>query len=188
VARIEYWGISLIEEKSKLVEKGSDMEQIGSTPQPKIKHKSFMYQTTLSWIEKRQGNVASAGKPTLRVSSPPEFKGDPGMWTPEDLFVAAVETCTMTTFLAFAQRLSLPFVSYSSSAEGTLEFVEGGYQFTEITLRPVIEVASALAVEQVKQTLEDAHESCLISNSIKAEVILEPTITVVQSLKRSNDG
>jgi len=155
------------------------MEQIGSTPRPTLKHKSFMYRTFLSWVDKRQGDVASEGKPTLRVSSPPEFKGEPGLWTPEDLFVAAVETCTMTTFLAFAQRLNLPFVSYSSTGEGTLEFVDGGYQFAKIILRPVVKVASALAVEQVKQTLEDAHKSCLISNSIKAAVTLEPTITVL---------
>jgi len=85
----------------------------------------------------------------------------------------------MTTFLAFAQRLNLPFVSYSSSGEGILEFVDGGYQFTKIILRPVVKVTSALAVEQVKQTLEDAHKSCLISNSIKAEVVLEPTIKLI---------
>ena len=147
--------------------------------QPKIKHKTFTYRTHLSWNEKRQGDVASEGKPSVRVSSPPEFKGEAGMWTPEDLFVAAVETCTMTTFLAFAQRLNLPFESYSSSAEGTLQFVDGGYQFTKVVLRPVVRVASATAVEQVRQTLENAHKSCLISNSIKADVVLEPTIKLI---------
>jgi organic hydroperoxide reductase OsmC/OhrA len=101
------------------------------------------------------------------------------MWTPEDLFVAAVETCTMVTFLAFAQRLNLPFVSYASSAEGTLEFVQGGYQFTKIVLRPTIAVTSAEAVDQVKHALEDAHQKCLVANSIKAAVILQPTITVL---------
>jgi organic hydroperoxide reductase OsmC/OhrA len=113
------------------------------------------------------------------MSSPPEFKGEPGMWTPEDLFVAAVETCTMTTFLAFAQRLNVPFVSYASSAEGTLEFVQGTYQFTKIVLRTNIEVTSGEAGEQAKHALEEAHENCLIANSIKAVVILLPTITVV---------
>lgn len=155
------------------------MDQTAARPQPHVKHKTFKCRTALSWTEKRRGDLASEGKPLLRISSPPEFKGEPGMWTPEDLFVAAVETCAMTTFLAFAQRLNLPFVSYASSAEGTLEFGQGGYQFTSIVLRPTIEVTSADAVDQMKHTLEDAHKSCLVSNSIKAAVILQPTINVV---------
>ena len=155
------------------------MEQTVATAPPRVKHKTFTYRTSLAWVEKRQGEIASDGKPPVRVSSPPEFKGEPGMWTPEDLFVAAVDACTMTTFLAFAQRLNLPFVSYTSNAEGTLEFAQSGYQFTTIILRPTITVTSADAVEQVKRTLEDAHKSCLVSNSIKATVILEPSITVV---------
>ena len=155
------------------------MEQIGSTPQPKLKHKTFMYHTSLSWVEKRQGDITSEGKPIVRVSSPPEFKGEPGMWTPEDLFVAAVDTCTMTTFLAFAHRLNLPFASYTSNAEGSQEFTQGRYRFTKSVLRPTIGVTSADAVDQVKHTLEDAHKSCLVSNSVKAAVTLEPTITVL---------
>ncbi|MBI3191832.1 MAG: OsmC family protein, partial [Pedosphaera parvula] len=54
----------------------------------------------------------------FRVASPPEFKGEAGVWTPEDLFVAAVNVCTMTTFAAFAQRLNLPVLSYRCEAEG----------------------------------------------------------------------
>lgn len=62
---------------------------------------------------------------------------------------------------------------------GMLEFVQGGYQFTKIVLRPTIAVTSAEAVDQVKHALEDAHKNCLVANSIKAAVILEPTITVL---------
>jgi len=155
------------------------METTIAPPVPKLKHKSFSYKTELTWEDKKRGVLTSHDKPIVVVSSPPEFKGEPGMWTPEDLLVAAVESCTMTTFMAFAQRLQLGIFSYDSHAEGILEFADGGYRFTKIILRPTVRVESADVVEQVRQTLRDAHKNCLISNSIRAEVILEPSIEVV---------
>ncbi len=146
--------------------------------EPKPKYKTFTYQTNLKWIEERAGMIHSEGKPDFRVASPPEFKGEEGVWTPEDLFVAAVEACTMTTFLAFAYRKQLPFISYESKAEGKLEFVDGSYRFTHVVLKPEITVESEEAVEQAKEIVHSAHEKCLIANSIKASVDVEPEIRV----------
>ncbi|KAB2878234.1 OsmC family peroxiredoxin [bacterium] len=144
----------------------------------KSKYKTFTYHTNLRWLENRAGLLNSEGKPDFRIASPPEFKGETGVWTPEDLFVAAVETCTMTTFLAFAQRLQIPLVSYKSSAEGFLEFADGGYRFTKIILRPNIVVENESSVSQARKTIEDAHHSCLIANSIKSEVVIEAEFLV----------
>lgn len=144
--------------------------------QPKIRHKTFAYSTDLRWTEDRSGVLSSEDRPELGVASPPEFKGPPGVWTPEHLFVAAVDICTMTTFVAFARHKKIPIVSYQSHAEGTLEFVDGGYQFTRITLRPRVVVGDATLLEQASAVLKDAHASCLVSNSIKSEVLLEPTV------------
>lgn len=165
------------------------MEQTSQAPpQPKVKHKSFTYFTGLKWEKgTRAGMLSSEGKETFRVSSPPEFKGEEGVWSPEDLFVAAVEACTLTTFAAFALRLNLPVVFYSSSAEGWLEFHEGKYQFTKIYLRPEIVVENADVVAQTEKTIHDAHEKCLITNSIHAQVILEPTIKVAGENRVSNE-
>jgi organic hydroperoxide reductase OsmC/OhrA len=148
-------------------------------PKPAMKHKTFSYHTALSWTDKRKGILSSAAKPSIVVSSPPEFKGEPGMWTPEDLFVAAVESCTMTTFLAFARKLELDVVSYESRSEGVLEFVDGGYRFTKVILRPIVRVRSIDARDRVVQSLHDAHHSCLIANSIRSEVTLEPVVEIL---------
>ncbi|HXG01078.1 MAG TPA: OsmC family protein [Bacteroidota bacterium] len=163
------------------------MNQAIGTSQPNVRYKSFRYQTGLRWLGNKAGELSSADKPSFRVASPPEFKGEAGVWTPEDLFVAAVDICTMTTFMAFAQRLQLPIVSYSSSAEGILEFVDGGYRFTKVVLRPRIVVSTPEAIEQVRRTLHDAHESCLIANSIRADVVVEPTVTHEQETDRYHD-
>jgi peroxiredoxin-like protein len=142
----------------------------------KSKRKTFMYQTGLRRNGNRAGELSSTGKPSFRVASPPEFKGEAGVWTPEDLFVAAVETCTMTTFLSFAQRKDLALISYESSAEGKLEFTSGVYEFTEIIVRPRVKVATHDAIDQAHQVLEESHHHCLIANSIKGRVILEPVV------------
>lgn len=152
------------------------MEQTTTASPARSRHKSFAYRTGLQWADNRAGWLRAEGKPEFRISSPPEFKGEAGVWTPEDLLVAAVEACTMTTFIAFAQKNSLPLVSYQSQAEGLLEFTEGSYRFTKIVLRPAIVVAEAAAVAPAEKTLHEAHRACLIANSIRAEVVVEPVV------------
>lgn len=156
------------------------------TGKPKKRYKTFTYQSELQWVENRSGRITDSDKPDIRVSSPPEFKGEAGVWSPEDLFVASVNICTMTTFLAFAEKRTLPLESYISHAEGKLEFVDGAYQFTEIYLRPTIVLESPDYIRQAEQTLRDAHEKCLISQSIKARVHVQPDITMEESSVRAD--
>lgn len=152
------------------------MEQ---TPQQPIKkYKSFTYSTNVAWTADRQGTLRSDGKPPLDISSPPEFKGIPGVWTPEDLFVAAVEICQMSTFLSFGARKELPLRSYTSAAEGVLEFVDGKYRFTRVVIRPVITVGAGWTKEQVEALVHTAHDNCLIGNSITAGVTVDPVIII----------
>ena len=147
--------------------------------EPIKKYKTFTYTTALDWLHARQGKLSSEGKPLIDVSSPPDFKGIPGVWTPEDLLVASVEICTMSTFLSFGGRRNIPLVSYKSSAEGTLEFVNGKYRFTEIRIMPSITVRKEWTREQVEEIVHEAHENCLIANSLTASVEIEPTIVLL---------
>jgi peroxiredoxin-like protein len=140
------------------------------------KSKVYMYHTTVKWMEQRKGVMASAGKSEIQVATPPEFKGHEGIWSPEDLFVASANVCVMTTFLAVAERAGLAFSSYESTAEGRLDLVDGKFQFTTITIRPSITLKSGDDMAQAKELIEKAERNCLISNSMKATVTLEPVI------------
>lgn len=140
------------------------------------KSKVYNYQTTVKWTEQRKGIMSCAGKPEVQVATPPEFKGHEGIWSPEDLFVASANICLMTTFLAVAERAGLAFSSYESTAEGRLELVEGKFQFTAITIKPLITVKSGDDAAKAKELIEKAERNCLISNSMKAMVTLEPVI------------
>jgi len=140
------------------------------------KSKVYLYQTSVRWTEQRKGTISCAGKPDVQVATPPEFKGHENIWSPEDLFVASANVCLMTTFLAVAERAGLAFSSYESTAEGRLEIVEGKFQFTAITIRPSIILKPGGDPARAKELIEKAEHNCLISNSMKATVTLEPTI------------
>lgn len=144
--------------------------------QPKARHKTFTYNTALEWAGNRAGILRSEGKPAFRVSSPPEFKGEAGVWSPEDLFVASVEICHMSTFLAFALRKQLPLLAYQSNAFGTLEFIDGDYRFSRIVITPTITVAEGTSESDVHTLMREAHRHCLVANSITAVVEVNPTI------------
>jgi organic hydroperoxide reductase OsmC/OhrA len=147
--------------------------------EPVKRYKTFTYKTALEWQQARQGKLSSEGKPMLDVSSPPEFKGIPGLWTPEDMFVASAEICTMSTFLSFGRRKNIPLVSYKSTAEGILEFVNGKYRFTKIRIVPEITVGKKWTREQVEEIVRDVHGNCLIANSMSVLVEIEPRIVLL---------
>ncbi|MFZ3012799.1 MAG: OsmC family protein [Nitrospira sp.] len=140
------------------------------------KSKVYIYHTAVKWTEQRKGVISCEGKPDVEVATPPEFKGHEGIWSPEDLFVASANICLMTTFLAVAERAGLAFSAYASAAEGRLELVEGKFQFTTITIRPSITLKSGEDAGKAKELIEKAERNCLISNSMKATVTLEPVI------------
>ena len=143
---------------------------------------TFFYETEIEWSREKEGQSGGPHLPAIPVGAPPEFKGREGNWTPEHLFVASVNTCLMLTLLAIAENSKLSLVSYSSTAKGKLEKVQGaGYQITEIVVKPRVVVASAEDLRRMPKILEKAKEGCFISNSIKSTVKLEPEVSQQQT-------
>jgi peroxiredoxin-like protein len=137
----------------------------------------YFYETEVRWSGERRGDLRAPGLPALEVAAPPEFKGPEGVWSPEHLYVAAVNSCFMTTFLAIAELSKLGFTSFTCNARGKLEKEEGkGYRITEIILRPNLIIRNGRDAEWATRILEKAEKNCLISNSINTAVKLEPEI------------
>ena len=139
------------------------------------------YQVKLNWIADRKGIIASDVLDTkIEVVTPPEFpKGIAGLWSPEHLFVAAVNSCFMTTFLAVAENSKLDFTHFECNAVGTLDRVDGKYCITEITLSPMLIIKDETMKEKGIRVMEMSEKACLISNSITSKVILLPKVTVL---------
>lgn len=142
--------------------------------------KSFIYQTSTVYEGDRKLVLSAPNKPNLSVSTPPEFNGPEGHWTPEQLYVASIETCLMFTFLALARSRKLDFTSYSSTAEGLLEPVCGKLVLSKITVKPLIGIRSNEDREKADIIVGKMEKQCFISNSIESDVVLEAKIMVAE--------
>ena len=144
------------------------------------------YETEVEWTGERKGALRALSLPTVEIATPPEFKGHEGRWTPEHLYVASVNACFMTTFLALAELSKLEFSSFSCDARGKLEKgEEHGYCITEIILRPHLVIDHSRDQERAGRILEKAEKNCFISNSIKTIVKLEPKINMAAAQELS---
>jgi peroxiredoxin-like protein len=146
---------------------------------------SHIYTVTITWSKDRKGmmcspeltnNDALAGG-CIEVATPPEFpKGIPGIWSPEHLFTASVSSCFMTTFLAVAENSKLDFTSFRCHSKGKLEKVDGKFMMTEVLLYPEVIIANKQDAEKANKVLQKSEANCLISNSIKTNVIMQASV------------
>jgi organic hydroperoxide reductase OsmC/OhrA len=144
---------------------------------------AHFYNTNIEWKEDRKGILSSPELPlTFEVATPPQFpKGMEGIWSPEHLLTAAVGSCFMTTFLSIAENSKLNFTAFSCSAQGKLEQIETKLLITEIVLKPILTIQDVADKEKAERVLQKSEDACLISNSIKAKVLLETTIHIKPS-------
>lgn len=141
---------------------------------------NHVYNVNLRWNNDRKGTLSSPELPiSIEVATPPEFdKGMPNIWSPEHLFTASVVSCFMTTFLAIAEYSKFDFISFKCDSEGILEKMEGKYLMTKIILKPELVISNQGKIENAQRILEKSEKACLISNSIKTEVLVHPTFIV----------
>lgn len=141
------------------------------------------YSVDVNWSQDRKGLMCSPelsdSTDCIEVATPPEFpKGMPGIWSPEHLFTAAVNSCLMTTFLAIAENSKLEFVAFQCSSKGKLDQVDGKMQMTEVILEPKVTVLKDENRERALKVLRKAEANCLITNSVKAKVIMNPVVEI----------
>jgi organic hydroperoxide reductase OsmC/OhrA len=143
------------------------------------------YHTTVTWQGEHWGHLVLGNGPEMEFSAPPEAFGHPDVLTPEDAFVAAVNSCVMLMFLWAAERYKLKLVSYECRAEGTkLIELDRTESFTHVRLWPVIRIAAEGEAQpavqaRARRALVAAQKYSLVANSIKSELCIEPAIEVI---------
>ncbi len=136
---------------------------------------NYTYQVDTEWTCGPNGRVTAEGLPTMDVSAPAEFHGEPGRWTPEHLLTAAAASCFMMTFLSIVRFQKIELVGFRMRAFARLEKLPGeGYRFTEITLVPEITAANE-HVEKFLRAIEKAEKACFVVKSLRATVQVEPS-------------
>jgi organic hydroperoxide reductase OsmC/OhrA len=147
--------------------------------------KTAVYHTTVQWKGEHWGHIVMGNGPEMSFSAPPDAQGHPDVFTPEDAYVAAINTCIMMMFLWAAKRFKLDLQSFECRAEGTkLIELDRTEIFSEVKLWPQIRVAANGAQAQVvkhriHKALQAAQKYSLIANSVKSDIVLDPHIEVV---------
>ncbi len=147
--------------------------------------RTALYRTTVHWKGEHWGHIRMGNGPEMDFSAPPDAHGHAGVLTPEDAFVAAVNTCVMMMFIWATERFKLDLVSYECAAEGTKRIeLDRTEIFTKVALAPRIVVRAAAAQSEetrkrVQRALESAVKYSLVANSIKSEIVVEPQIDII---------
>lgn len=135
-----------------------------------------VYKTKVVWTGGHDGELTCGNGPKMSFSAPPSLQGRSGVMTPEDAFVAALNTCFHMMFIWATERLKIKLVSYECEAEGdVIDLLDRTSTFKQTVLRPKIKV-KAESIGRVGKALEWARKYSLIANSIKPPVLIEPTI------------
>ena len=114
----------------------------------------------------------------LRSASPAEFDGPGDRWSPETFLVGAVADCFILTFRAVANASKLSWLSLDCDVTGTLDRVDRVTQFTAFDMTAHLVVPAGVDADVARHALEKAERSCLITNSLKANVVLDATVEI----------
>ena len=147
--------------------------------------KTAVYDTTVTWKGDHWGHIVMGNGPEMPFSAPPDAQGHPDVFTPEDAFVAAVNTCVMMMFIWATERYKLDLISYECRAEGTkLIELDRTEIFTDVVLWPQIRVRAGKETQEVvrarvDKALRSAEKYSLVANSVKSNIVIEPDVEVI---------
>jgi organic hydroperoxide reductase OsmC/OhrA len=100
---------------------------------------------------------------------------DPTAVDPEEALVAALSSCHMLFFLAYAAAAGFVIDRYEDDAVGEMgKNAKGKTAIVKVTLRPKITwVGLPPGAEQLDQLHHRSHDACYIANSVSAEVVVQ---------------
>jgi len=132
------------------------------------------YTVDVMWKGREESQVRAEGRPAIEFGPPPEFGGGNTRWSPEHMIVASISTCFMLTFMSLAEKTKLSVQVHKCPVEGVLTQGEDRrWSFTQFFVRPELNVPKE-EQEKARTLLEKAEKYCLISQSVKGHVAVEP--------------
>lgn len=143
------------------------------------------YRTTVRWEGEHWGHLVMGNGPEMRFSAPPDAHGHAGVFTPEDAFVAAANTCVMMMFIWACERFKLKLLAYDCRTEGTKRIeLDRTEIFTRLHFRPNIRISAGgeakdLIEARAQRALQAAQKYSLVANSVKSEIVVEPEIAIL---------
>lgn len=125
----------------------------------------------------REHEISAEGKAVLQGSADPAFRGDPSLYNPEELLVAALSGCHMLSYLHACAVAGIVVTDYEDDAFGIMEETGAGEaQFSSVVLRPIVTISAGGDAGKAEALHEHAHDLCFIARSVNFPVRHEPTI------------
>ena len=147
--------------------------------------RTAVYNTTVTWKGEHLGHLVMGNGPEMDFSAPPDAEGHADIFTPEDAFVAAANTCIMLMFIWATERFKLNLLSYECRVEGTkLIELDRTEIFTHLRFWPVIRIRTSgedpnKVEKRARRAMQSAQKYSLVANSVKSEIIMEPKFEIV---------
>jgi len=145
------------------------------------RQKSYLFKNTVFKEGDESAKTVFGGPGELEVGPAPEFEGSQETLNPEEMFVAAVNSCIMTTFFYFVRRSNIEVLSYYSDAEGRVEKQRDGFRFTNVEVRAKITLQQPDIAEKVRELGDLAEKYCLVSRSVTCPVQYSLVVQVKES-------
>jgi len=137
----------------------------------------YKYSAKVVHEKERVGRLICGNGMETAFSAPPEFGGWEGFATPEDLFTAGIATCLMLTFETVCRKMGTEFQSFECECESALEEIDGMEMMTRVVIKPRV---SGSDTGKLERALVLAEKYCLVTNSIKSEIVFEPEVRELQ--------
>lgn len=136
-------------------------------------------EVSTSKIYSKSHTVTIEGKPILNISAAKAFKGDPALYNPEDMLLSSVVSCHMMSYLYVCAQNGIEVVSYTDSAEATLEVLENGSgRFIEVRLFPKVIIRQKEQVTEALSLHKTANQLCFIANSCNFPIVHEASCEI----------
>lgn len=130
------------------------------------------FRVEAKWDGKTGASMRTESGNVLSIDTPKEFGGFGEGPCPDELFLASISGCVLTTFLWFIRKRGIQIVDIRLEGESEIELVKGAYLIKRIKIRVRIK-ASKEQAEVAKKCLDLAIRYCHISRSIEHCVPIE---------------
>ena len=137
------------------------------------RQKSYLFKNTVFKEGDEAAKTIFSGPGELEIGPAPEFNGKPETLNPEEMFVAAINNCLMTTFFYFVRKSNIEILSYHSDAQGQIEKQTDGFRFTNVQVQATVTLAQQELARKIRELGDLAEKYCLVSRSVTCPVRYE---------------
>lgn len=128
------------------------------------------YEISVAWKEGERSEAHAGGKTPIEIATALESDIRPNFWTPEDLLAGAVASSMLNSTLFFAEDADIKIRSYMSNATAIMEAAVNRLTLARIVVEISITVASDREESVMRMVVDQAEQTCPVSNSLQCPV------------------